>query len=49
MNIVYMITTTDGFRTRVSVREDIDPTEHPTFFGRVLDVETLGMEGVHLV
>ena len=49
MNIVYMITTTDGFRTRVSVREDIDPTDHPTFAGRVLDVETLGMEGMTLV
>lgn len=49
MNIIYIITTTDGFRTRVSVPMDVDPTNHPTFYGRVLDVETLGLEGVSLV
>ena len=49
MNIVYNITTTDGFVARVSVPMDVDPTDHPTFAGRVLDVETLGLDGVHLV
>ena len=49
MNIVYNITTTDGFVARVSVPMDVDPTDHPTFYGRVLDVETLGLEGVSLV
>jgi len=49
MNIVYMITTTDGFRTRVVCPEHIDPTDHPSLTNRVLDVETLGLEGVSLV
>ena len=49
MNIVYIVTTTDGFRARVSVPEHVDPSDHPTFYGRVLDVETLGLEGVSLV
>ena len=42
---VYIITTTDGFRTRVSVPADVDPTDHPAFWGRVADVETLGVDG----
>ena len=49
MNIVYMITTTDGFRTRVVCPEHIDPTDHPTFYARVLDVETLGEDVLSLV
>ena len=40
---VYIVTTTDGFRTRVVT--DGDPTDHPAFWGRVADVETLGVEG----
>jgi hypothetical protein len=40
---VYLITTTDGFVARVVT--DGDPTEHPAFWGRVANVETLGMEG----
>ena len=49
MNIIYMITTTDGFITRVVCPEHIDPTDHPTFAGRVLDVETLGEDVLTLV
>lgn len=49
MNVVYLITTTDGFRVRVSVPMDVDPTNHPSLAHRVLDVETLGLEGVSLV
>jgi hypothetical protein len=44
---VYQITTTDGFVARVTCEGD--PTEHPAFFGRVLNVETLGEAGLHLV
>ena len=40
---VYLITTTDGFVSRVVT--DGDPTDHPAFFGRVANVETLGVEG----
>ncbi len=40
---VYLVTTTDGFTTRVVT--DGDPTDHPAFWGRVLSVETLGLEG----
>ena len=40
---VYIVTTTDGFRTRVVTSGD--PTDHPAFWGRVADVETLGAEG----
>ncbi len=49
MNIVYMITTTDGFRTRVVCPEHIDPTDHPSLTNRVLDVETLGEDVLSLV
>jgi hypothetical protein len=49
MNIAYMITTTDGYRCRVSVPEHVDPSDHPTFYGRVLDVETLGEDVLSLV
>ena len=42
----YIVTTTDGFTSRVTCEGD--PTDHPAFFGRVSDVETLGEEGRHL-
>jgi hypothetical protein len=40
---VYLVTTTDGFVSRVVTEGD--PTDHPAFWGRVANVETLGMEG----
>ncbi len=43
VKFVYVVTTTDGFRTRVVT--DGDPTDHPAFWGRVADVETLGEDG----
>jgi hypothetical protein len=48
-NFVYIITTTDGRYVRVTAPEGVDPTDHPTFYGRVLDVETLGEAGLSLV
>jgi hypothetical protein len=44
---VYEITTVDGFVTRVTTAGD--PTDHPAFFGRVLNVETIGEAGIRLV
>jgi hypothetical protein len=44
---VYLITLTSGQIVRVETAGD--PTDHPTFFGRVESVETLGMAGLHLV
>ena len=44
---VYLITTNDGFTTRVESAGD--PTDHPAFWGRVESVETLGEAGLHLV
>lgn len=43
MTFVYLITLTDGRTVRVATAGD--PTDHPTFWGRVSDVETLGVEG----
>jgi hypothetical protein len=43
---IYLITLTNGHVVRVE--SEGDPTEHPTFFGRVLSVETLGESGKHL-
>jgi hypothetical protein len=40
---VYLITLTSGQTVRVESAGD--PTDHPTFFGRVLSVETLGESG----
>ena len=40
---VYLVHLTDGRSVRVVT--DGDPTDHPTFFGRVADVETIGIEG----
>ena len=44
---VYLVTTTDGYVSRVVT--DGDPTDHPTFWGRVESVETLGEAGLNLV
>lgn len=43
---VYLVTTTDGFTVRVVT--DGDPTDHPALYGRVANVETLGVDG-HLL
>jgi hypothetical protein len=43
---IYLITLTNGSVVRIETAGD--PTEHPTFFGRVVDVETLGQSGKHL-
>lgn len=44
---VYLVTLNDGRTVRVET--DGDPTDHPTFWGRVASVETLGEAGLHLV
>lgn len=44
---VYLVTLTSGQTVRVETAGD--PTDHPAFFGRVANVETLGMAGLHLV
>ena len=46
---VYLIHLTSGESVRVE--SSGDPTDHPTFFGRVASVETLGESGklLHLV
>jgi hypothetical protein len=44
---IYLITLTNG--SVVRVESEGDPTEHPTFFGRVESVETLGKAGLYLV
>jgi hypothetical protein len=43
---IYLITLTNGSVVRIESAGD--PTDHPTFFGRVVDVETLGQSGKHL-
>jgi len=43
----YEITTTDGYVVRID--SESDPTDHPAFYGRVLNVATLGPAGLHLV
>jgi hypothetical protein len=40
---VYLVTLNSGQTVRVETAGD--PTDHPTFFGRVLSVETLGESG----
>lgn len=40
---VYLVHLTNGHSVRVVTAGD--PTDHPTFAGRVADVETLGIEG----
>lgn len=46
MKIAYAITTEESMFTnmvsRIVVSEDQDPTDHPAFFGKVVDVETIG-------
>lgn len=46
MKIEYAITTQESpYVTMVStivVPDGVDPTEHPAFFGKVVDVETIG-------
>lgn len=44
---VYNVTTTDGFTVRIETAGD--PTDHPSLWGRVASVETLGEAGLHLV
>ena len=44
---VYLVHLTDGRSVRVETAGD--PTSHPAFTGRVLDVETLGEAGLRLV
>ena len=44
---IYLVTLTNGSTVRVESAGD--PTDHPTFWGRVESVETLGMAGLHLV
>ena len=44
---VYLVKLTNGQTVRVESAGD--PTDHPTFWGRVESVETLGMAGLHLV
>lgn len=44
---VYLVTLNDGRTVRVESASD--PTDHPTFWGRVASVETLGEAGLHLV
>lgn len=44
---VYLVTLTSGQTVRVETAGD--PTDHPAFFGRVADVETLGKAGLYLV
>lgn len=43
----YLVTTHDGFVARVTT--DGDPTDHPAFWGRVANVETLGEADLHAV
>ena len=43
---VYLVTLTSGQTVRVETAGD--PTDHPTFFGRVSSVVTLGKSGEHL-
>jgi len=43
---IYLITLND--ERVVRVESDTDPTDHPAFYGRVVNVETLGEVGKHL-
>lgn len=40
----YLVTTTDGHTTKITCEGD--PTRHPTFFNRVLSVETIGQVSI---
>ena len=43
----YLVTTTDGFEARITTAGD--PTDHPSLWGRVANVETLGEADLHAV
>lgn len=43
----YLVITTDGYSARITT--DGDPTDHPTFSGRVLTVITMGEADLHAV
>ena len=43
---VYIVNLTNGQSVRVESAGD--PTDHPTFWGRVQSVETIGESGKHL-
>ena len=43
----YLVTTTDGFQARITTAGD--PTDHPSLWGRVANVETLGEADLHAV
>ena len=43
---IYLVHLTSGQTVRVVTSGD--PTDHPTFFGRIASVETIGEEGRHL-
>ena len=47
MEFVYEVTTTDGYVARVTTEGD--PTDHPTFYGRIANVETLGTKELEIV
>ena len=44
---VYLVNLANGKSVRVETAGD--PTDHPSFYNRVVSVETLGMAGLHLV
>lgn len=43
---IYLVTLTNGRQIRVETAGD--PTDHPAFYGRVANVETIGESGKHL-
>lgn len=43
----YLVTTTDGYSVRIETEGD--PTDHPALWGRVANVQTLGLAGLSLV
>ena len=43
---IYLVTLTDGRTVRIETAND--PTDHPAFYGRVADVQTIGEVGKHL-
>lgn len=47
-SFIYLVTLTNGKSVRVECAEWEDPTDHPTFYGRVASVTTIGLAGKHL-
>jgi hypothetical protein len=43
---IYLVTLSNGRTVRVETAGD--PTDHPSFFNRVVNVETIGEVGKHL-